>query len=326
MRTRAAADRRSADPRDFNALLRAFLEGLRVERYSRSSQEHARLVLPRLFDHLRDERIRDIRRVDEAQLVAYARRLATAPTASGAPLSLSAQASYLGTIRRFFSFLETRSVILRNPAHGVPLPRVRRLPKAILSEAQARRLMNAPSPWSIMGRRDRAILETLYGSGLRLGECVRVLASDLDLWDRTLLVRNGKGKKDRMVPLTGRATIALDVYLKESRPEFLRDPKEAALFLTRQGRQMGMHTVRLMMKRHAVGAKIPGRVYPHLLRHACATHLLQGGADIRHVQELLGHARLETTALYTRVVAPDLRRVVTRSHPRERTWRRRWAR
>jgi len=321
VRTRAAAD-----PRSFDALLRVFLEDLRVSHYSLSSQEHARLVLPRLFDHLRDERIRDVRRVGEAQLVAYARRLATAPTASGALLSLSAQASYLGTIRRFFSFLEGRSVILRNPTRTLPLPRVRRLPRAILSEGQARRLMNAPSPWSVMGRRDRAILETLYGSGLRLGECVRIVASDLDLWDRTLLVRNGKGKKDRMVPVTGRAAIALDVYLKESRPELLRDPKEAALFLTREGRQMGMHTMRLMMKRHAVDARIPGRAYPHLLRHACATHLLQGGADIRHVQELLGHARLETTALYTRVLAEDLRRVVARSHPRERTWRRRGAR
>jgi integrase/recombinase XerD len=181
--------------------------------------------------------------------------------------------------------------------------------------------MHAPSPLSALGRRDRAILETLYGTGIRRGECCRLDLMDLDLSEATLLVRNGKGRKDRLVPVPGRAALALDLYLRETRPDLVRDSREMALFLSREGRRLHPTSLNLLVCKHGRAARIPVRPSVHGLRHACATHLLAGGADVRHVQQLLGHRSLETTAVYTKVDVKDLRTVLARAHPRERMLR-----
>jgi integrase/recombinase XerD len=164
--------------------------------------------------------------------------------------------------------------------------------------------------------RDRAILETLYGTGIRRSECVRLDVKDLDLAEGLLLVRNGKGRKDRLVPVPGRAAAALDEYLRGCRPRLLQDLREEALFLSLRGRRLEVTGLRGLVGRHARAAGIGRPVSVHALRHAYATHLLRGGADVRHIQELLGHAQLETTALYTRVVTSDLREAIGRAHPR----------
>lgn len=309
MPTRAAAD----------ALVLRFLEDLRARHYSRSSIDKASCELPRLFHHLREEGVRDVRAVSETHLVAYARRLERHRTKRGELLAAASRAGALVTVRRFFAFLLARGVILDNPSLTLKLPKASHLPRGVLSETQARRLMAAPFPGTKVGKRDRAILELLYGSGLRIGEAARADLSDLDLRERVLLVRNGKGKKDRMVPVPGRAVAALELYLLKSRPELAKGA-DPALFLATHGRRLGVPGLRLQVERHgrAIGVKLT----PHVLRHTCATHLLKGGASIRHVQELLGHKRLTTTALYTRVDVEDLRQVIARAHPRERTGRR----
>lgn len=318
MPTRAGAD--ALRPRDFDGLLRAFRARL-ARRYAPAYDAHARYVLPRLFEHVRRSGARDVRRVDESHLAAFFRELASRPGTLNLALSSSTLASYLGIVRTFFRFLESAGVILRDPTCALSVPRRQRLPPVALTEAQARRLVQAPSRETRIGQRDRAILELLYGSGLRLGECVGALVSDLDLAQRMLFVRNGKGRKDRVVPITECAVVALDVYLRESRPELLRDTRQEALFLSKYGGGIAAHVVRGLLERHAKAAGLRVRIYPHLLRHTCATHLLKGGADIRHIQELLGHARLETTALYAHVAIHDLRRAIARAHPRERTRR-----
>ena len=161
--------------------------------------------------------------------------------------------------------------------------------------------MAAPFPDSLVGLRDRAILETLYG---------------------ILLVRDGKGRKDRVVPVAGRAVLAVDVYLREARPDLVKNPREAALFITRFGTRVGKSMLDVIVRKHGQTARIPREVSPHVLRHSCATHLLKGGADVRHIEELLGHKSLQSTQLYTRVGVEDLREVLARSHPRERGRRR----
>jgi integrase/recombinase XerD len=301
---------------DFASLLAAFIEDLRRRRYSESSLAKARGELPPLFHHLREEGITDPRAVTEAHLAAYARYLERLLMRKGTPLAVSSRSAALNTIRRFFAFLTRRGLLLRDPAAAIQLPRASRLPRGILSESQARRLMVAPFPGTALGRRDRAILELLYGTGIRLGECVRADVVDLDLTAKTLLVRNGKGRKDRVVPVAGRAAAALDVYLTVSRSLLLKHVPDPALFLSRYGTRLGAIGTRVMLKRQAelIGASVS----PHVLRHTCATHLLRGGADIRHVQALLGHRSLTTTALYTRVDVCDLRQVLARAHPRER--------
>ena len=308
MRTRAAAD--------LPALLAEYVQHLRVCRYSPATIERACRELPPLFEHLRRQRVLDARAVSEAQLVSHlAQRRRARNRRSGELLSAWAYSATVSTIRRFFAFLERRGVILCDPAASLSVPKVRALPRNVLSEAQARRLMAAPFPGTSVGLRDRAILETLYGTGLRLAELVRCDLGDLDLAQGLLLVRNGKGRKDRLVPVPGRALLALGVYLDQARPA-LELHMTAALWLSRFGQRLGHQAVQLLARRHGLAVHV--HVSPHALRHACATHLLQGGADIRHVQQLLGHTSIRTTAVYTRVEISDLQAVVKRAHPRGR--------
>jgi site-specific recombinase XerD len=157
------------------------------------------------------------------------------------------------------------------------------------------------------------VLHRNDGAGLRLGEAARSDISDIDLRSGVLLVRNGKGRKDRVVPICGAAAAALSLYLTESRPE-LAIGIDVALFLSRDGARLGAAGLRARI--HYYGRRLRLQLTPHALRHTCATHLLRGGADLRHVQALLGHRRLTTTALYTRVAITDLRDVLARCHPR----------
>jgi len=229
-------------------------------------------------------------------------------------------------VRGFFAWLQKRGVILSDPAAVLPIVRSDALPRAVLTETEARWLVVTPSYdnprwWAVpLSVRDKAILELLYGTGIRLSECTRLDTSDLDLLKGTLFVRDGKGRKDRVVPVAGAAAFALDHYLTQARPRFLRDPREGGLFLTAQGKRLSSVAIDQLIRRHVWAAKVPRVVSAHSLRHACATHLLRGGADVRHVQRLLGHQSIQTTVRYTRVVIKDLRRMIERSHPRERLW------
>ena len=304
MRIRAAAE--------------SFLDELRARRASASLLTQTSRSLSRLSSHLREKGIVDLRQVEERHLVSFARRLCETKTPRGTGLSVFSQAAYLQRLKSFFAFLERRGFVLRSPAADLVIPAASPLPRVTVSEGQAGRLMEAPSQQTSSGKRDRAILETLYGMGLRRGECARLDVADLDLAAGTLLIRDGKGRKDRLVPVPGRAAAALSTYLGDVRPRLVVNPQEPALFLTAWwGKRLSEVSLSFLLRRHAKAAGI-GKVHPHALRHACATHLLKGGADVRHVQAILGHKKLETTGLYTRVVIEDLRQVVARAHPRER--------
>jgi integrase/recombinase XerD len=312
------------------AALDAYLAELERRRYSSSLLARARHVLPRFFSHLRERGVSDLRAVTEAHVEGHARLYAQRKTRYGRPPTLTTRALNLSMLRRFFAFLERRRWILLDPARQITLPRPDTLPRVVLSQSQAQRLMgiayrfNGRWWWPHVETRDHAILELLYGTGIRLGECVRLDVADVDLLEEQLLVRNGKGRKDRVVPIPHRALLALDAYLRDARPAFLKDPREAALFVTWEGKRLTPITLRVMVQRRARAAKLPLVVSPHVLRHSCATHLLRGGADVRHVQEILGHAEIDSTMRYTRVAVADLAQVLERSHPREREWARRY--
>jgi integrase/recombinase XerD len=260
-----------------------------------------------------------VRAVGEAQLVSFARALAKTKTARGDLPSLQTQNCYRAVVRRFFSYLERNGAVFRDPSRELPFHRLDVLPRQVLSEQDAEALMEAPSRTTAVGLRDRAILETLYGTAIRLSECGRLDLEDLDLAGETLLVRNGKGGRDRAVPVPARAAQALDVYLRDVRPVFTRDPKEEALFLQRYGTRLSTVMIGLLVA--AYGRALGVRIAPHGLRHACATHLLKHGADVRQVQRILGHRDIQTTARYTGVSIEDLREVLTRTHPREQPHR-----
>jgi len=316
--------RRGIDPRAFESVLDAFVAELEARWYSKSMVTQARRVLGLFFDHLKAKRIRDVRAVDEATITGYARVLAETKSARGTRYSVATRRSYLSLLQRLFRFLERHGTVLREPTLDLVLPSWKKLPRAVLNQRQARRLMEAPDPSTPRGKRDCAVLELLYGAAIRVGECERLNLEDLDLTRGLVMIRTGKGRKDRVVPVVGRAVAAVDLYLREARASMVKDPHERALFLaSRRGTRFSVASIQALVRANAKAAGLDIRVTPHTLRHGCATHLLQGGASVRHVQKLLGHASVKTTATYTEVIPDDLAKAVEKAHPREKTLRNR---
>jgi integrase/recombinase XerD len=303
---------------DFEKLRQEFVEELKRKRYSEGYLHHARERLTLLFQFLREQGIEDVRLVTPSHVVFFMSHLKKRKTRRGTTFAPCTQSSYLTVVRGFFAFLEKRSVLLSNPASGIRFPTPQRLPRVVLSRAQMLRLLEAPSAINAIGLRDRAILETFYGTAVRLEECRRLNVSDVDLQAEELWVRDGKGRKDRVLPIPRQSLESLERYFNEARPYLLHDLQEEAFFITRSGRRLSRSTVRTLLQSYGRMAGIPHSVHPHALRHACATHLLEGGADIRHIQRILGHRDLHTTEIYTKVQTADLRKVLARSHPREK--------
>ncbi len=226
----------------------------------------------------------------------------------------------LAAVRSFFRYLCRSGRLERNPVQGVATPRVGRTLPRFLQVSEVAALVESPRDDTPLGLRDRALLEVLYGAGLRVSEAVGLDLGDVDRSAGLVRVA-GKGGRERVVPLGGEALRALDAYLAGGRPRLLLARRrgaegERALFLSRSGRRLSARAVRQIVSRYAE-VTLPGRApSPHTLRHSFATHLLDNGADLRAVQELLGHASVSTTQIYTHVTRERLRAVYQRCHPR----------
>lgn len=250
----------------------------------------------------------------------FLERLRAGKAPAATTLRPSTIARMLVSIRSLYKFLVREGRVDRDPTVKVGSPRrPRSLPKAIALE-DVERLIAAPAATGL-GRRDRAILETLYGAGLRISELVDLDVDDVDLDERSVLVRSGKGRKSRRVPVGRAAASAIGEYLTATRPELVTKAAASpggALFLNARGSRLSRQGCWKILKGHAGTAGLGERVSPHTLRHSFATHMLEGGADIRVVQELLGHASLATTQVYTLVGDGRLREVYLAAHPRAR--------
>jgi tyrosine recombinase XerC len=257
-------------------------------------------------------RITDMRKIDRRHLRRYVAYLTERRYARR---TISRKVS---AVRSLLRWAVLHDVIAVSPAEDLGVPKLDRpLPKAMRA-ADADRLLSLPPDDEPIGLRDRVVLELLYGSGLRVAELCSLDVDDVDLRARTVLVM-GKGRKQRMVPITDPSVIALTAYLP-TRSWFLEQGSEgrsdsAALLLNRRGRRLDQRSVRAALKRYTSAEGLPP-VSPHGLRHSFATHLLDGGADLRAVQELLGHENLSTTEIYTHVSTERLRTVYEQSHPR----------
>ena len=234
-------------------------------------------------------------------------------------LSVGTQANRLAAVRKFFSWLLSEQQIAYNPASTLQLPKQpQRLPRGVLTKTEARRLIEATPTTKPRDIRDRAILETLYATGIRRAELIALSIYDADLQAATLRIE-GKGRRERVVPLTQSAIAALKVYLEEGRAVFAREAGQVRLFVsTRSGGPLDAADIMRIVAKAAHRAGIRKHVTPHTLRHTCATHLLKGRADIRQIQKLLGHRRLSSTEVYTRVELSDLAEVLARCHPGEK--------
>jgi integrase/recombinase XerC len=227
--------------------------------------------------------------------------------------------NHVSGLRAFFRFWLTRGKIVRNPFVGVPLPKLEKRLPHFLTEEQMKRLLNGPQRLleneavdAFTAWRDRLVMELLYGGGLRVSEAVGLNRGDVDMTSGVARVL-GKGWKERLCPL---GVVALAV-LKKFQSEFARDGELAApVLITRNHERMNARAVQLMLKRYLALAELPSDLSPHKLRHSYATHLLNAGADLRVVQELLGHASLNTTQVYTHVSVARLKEIYTRAHPR----------
>src|SRR5882672_3125202 len=238
---------------------------------------------------------------------------------SGEPLSFATQQQRLLPLRAFFKWLARENLILWNPASELELPRVhRRLPAHILSRDDVERVMAQTSVHGELGVRDRAMLETLYSKGLRRAELANLKLYDLDLRNGSLFVREGKGKKDRYVPLGQRAIDALRKYLDDVRPALVVEPDGGNVFLHEFGERFEKSRLSDLVKRYLLAAGIDKPGACHLFRHAMATQMLENGADIRFIQAILGHAQLSTTEIYTHVSIAQLKRIHALTHPAER--------
>jgi tyrosine recombinase XerC len=220
------------------------------------------------------------------------------------------------TLRAFYRFSVRRGVRGDNPATVVATPKRANLLPTVLKRAQAESLVELPPTDEPDGVRDRAILELLYGCGIRVGELTALDIDEVDFSGGVVRVL-GKGRKERIVPLGEPAADALRTYLAKARSRFIRDGSPpAALFYNRRGKRMGQRDVRAVVTKYAREVVPGGKTSPHTFRHSYATHLLEGGADLRTVQELLGHVDLRTTQIYTRVSREKLRQVYELTHPR----------
>jgi integrase/recombinase XerC len=223
----------------------------------------------------------------------------------------------LASLRSFYRFAMRQGLANNNPAKPLRNPRRQRKLPHVLSNKEVGRLLLAPPADQTAGLRDRAILETMYSAGLRVSELVALRDGDLDTHEQILRVR-GKGRKERISPLGSYALRAIKRYARRR----VRDPKtealarEAPVFVNRFGRILTTRSVGRMLEKYIAAVGLDSRTSPHTLRHSFATHLLDRGADIRSVQELLGHKSLATTQIYTHVSAANLRQVYERAHPR----------
>ena len=258
---------------------------------------------------------RELRDVGEPDLVDYVNEL------RGRDLAPASVARSLVPVRSLHRFLADEGRAVTDPGAHLELPRVPRgVPKA-LSEAEVMRLLGSPAGDEPLARRDRAILEVLYGTGLRVSELVGLSMGDLDL-DDALIRAFGKGAKERIVPVGNHALRAVVAWLGPGgRPEVVpaqwaRRGDAEAVFLNARGGRLSRQGVWDVLRRHGARVGLQGRLSPHVLRHSCATHMLDHGADIRAVQELLGHASISTTQLYTLVSKERLWEVYRSAHPR----------
>ena len=245
----------------------------------------------------------------------YAAHLAAARRDGGRALSRQTVARKLAAIRSFYGHMVERGTLDQNPADLVPSPRrPRGLPRALRADEVARLLDRIPAR-TPLERRDRALFELAYSCGLRCEEIVNLDLDSVDFDAEELRVL-GKGSKTRLVPIGEPAQAALERYLATARPPLVQDRSETALFISKSGRRLSASDVRRRLRLWLGTASLAGGISPHVLRHSFATHLLEGGADLRAIQELLGHASLSTTQLYTRVESGRLRKQYARSHPR----------
>jgi integrase/recombinase XerD len=304
---------------DPTAAARSYLDHLTVERGLADNTLHAyRRDLDRYLAFLTKRGVDDLAAVDAGLVRSFVASVsASTHGPDGEPYRATTVARMLSTVRTFHRFVVREGLLEDDPTAGVVRPRLPRALPHPLTVGEVAGILEAPRTEEPAGLRDRAILELLYGAGLRVSELTSLDVDDLDLEAASVRVL-GKGGKERDVPVGRMARDAVAAYLTRGRPALAGPRSRAALFLNARGGRLTRQSCSRLLEAHARASGIRRTVTPHDLRHSFATHLLEGGADVRVVQELLGHASVATTQIYTLVTSEHLRTAYDAAHPRAR--------
>jgi integrase/recombinase XerD len=309
----------AGDPADlagFPRLVTEFTEWMGTRGYSPRTIDNRRAMLSFLIDWLAERGVTRPVEVTRPMLESYQRFCFHYRKRDGHPLSFRSQSQRLLAVRAFFKWAARAHHVLHNPASEIELPKVeQRLPRPALTAAEAELVLARPDLSTPAGLRDRVMLEVLYATGIRRAELAHLAVFDVDVDRQTLLVRQGKGRRDRMVPLGERALAWLARYLSAARPQLVLEPDDGSLFLSADGIGFSPDRLTQIVGGYVLASGVGKQGACHLFRHTMATLMLEGGADIRYIQAMLGHAELSTTQIYTQVSIRALQAVHAATHP-----------
>jgi integrase/recombinase XerD len=306
----------AAVPGSLTVRAEEFLVWLRDHHYTEPTIEARRYALSEFIVWCVERGLVMPAEITRPVLERYQHWLAQRRKPDGQPLAFRTQYTRLVPIKMFFAWLTRQNHLLYNPASDLEMPRMdRRLPRAVLTAGEAEQVLAQPDTGHPLGLRDRAILETLYSTGIRRSELIRLAQGDLDRERGTVIIRQGKGRKDRIIPIGERALAWIEKYLREVRPALAVNPQENTLFLTHWGEPITDHNITSAMAKYVRAAQVGKTGSCHIFRHTMATVMLENGADVRFIQAMLGHADLSTTEIYTHVSIRKLKQVHTDTHP-----------
>lgn len=301
------------------SLINEYLKSLKIRNLAERSVSEKKWHLERFIKFLEENSTADIDNINRETVYLYQVHLYEVLNDKGMQNSITHQNNMLRTVKLFTKFLKEKSYIVSDPSQGIEYAKEpKRLPRGILTPTEARKIMHAPDTSSVIGYRDRTILEILYSSGIRKAELNNLKLNDVDYQDGFLRIIEGKGKKDRIVPIGRIACRYLENYIKSVRPELIKDPYNNYLFLSLKGNRISKNVIWEMIKKYAKKAKIRKNVSTHTFRHTCATAMLKNKADLNIIRKLLGHESLNTTQIYTFLSITDLKDVHKKCHPREK--------
>jgi integrase/recombinase XerD len=298
------------------SLIEEFIAWMRVRNTAEYTQHNRRACVAQFVRWANERGIEDPMEVTRPVLESYQRYLYYYRQKNGRPLTFRTQYARLMPVRTWFRWLVRNNHILHNPASDLDMPKLeKRLPRAVLNEEEVERVMIQPDLRDPLGVRDRAILETFYSTGIRRMELVNLKLYNVDHLRGTLSVWLGKGKKDRVVPIGERALLWVDKYLREARPQLVMEPDEGTIFLSIEGGPFHPDRMSKLVRDYVEQANLGKSGACHMLRHTMATLMLDNGADIRFIQEMLGHSELESTQIYTQVSIRQLKKIHSATHP-----------
>jgi len=308
-----------SDPHDLSFHLLRYLEWMRVSHYSLATVGSRELALEQFVGWCAERSLYRSAEITRPILERFRKWLYYYRKTNGAPLHISTQYQRLVALRAFFKWLSKESLILYNPASELQLPRRdKQLPRDNLTEKEAEQVIDAVDLERPLGLRDRAMIEIFYSTGVRARELAQLTVYDVHFERGTVLIRQGKGRKDRVVPIGQRALDWISRYLEDLRPRLVKDLAQDVLFLGTTGEPVHPGRLSAIVRRYVKAALCrPGAC--HLFRHTMATLMLEGGADVRYIQAILGHAELSTTQIYTQVSIDKLKRVARKTHPAHAT-------